>query len=403
MHMFSGRRIFLAVTAAAALFLTGCTAASPTPAATTAAVATPAACTVTPIADLVPSSGSLFGVNLDWGSLTLKNYSAQLGHRPAVAVSFTDLPFTAADRTNVFAAAEQVRGNGGALLLTLEPRSGLATVTPAVVADLAAVLTKVNKEGVPVIVRFAHEMNGSWYAWGEQPTLYVATFRRVALAIHAATPGTAMMWAPNYGGGYPFVGGKYQAKKGTADFRALDTNHDGRVNGSDDPYAPYYPGDDVVDWVGMSLYHWGAKPPWGANTMPEPGKFAAQLTGTYDGTAGDDRAVPNFYQVYGVTHDKPVAISETAALVSTDSGVTAEKAFLIKQAWWRQVFAPSTASEFPRLKMINWFEWDKYEVEVRHRVDWEVTTDPVQRALFTASLPSWLHYASAPKPCTPRR
>jgi soluble lytic murein transglycosylase-like protein len=68
-----------------------------------------------------------------------------------------------------------------------------------------------------------------------------------------------MLWAPNYGGGYPFASGQYNALPGTSDFALLDTNHDGVLNMSDDPYLPYYPGDDAVDWVGMSLYHWGSR------------------------------------------------------------------------------------------------------------------------------------------------
>lgn len=50
-------------------------------------------------------------------------------------------------------------------------------------------------------------------------------------------------------------------------------------------------------------------------------------------------------------------------------------------------------AEFPQLKMINWFEWDKDEIEVKGRVDWTVTRAPGTRAAFTAALPSWLHYA----------
>ncbi|MFP3802582.1 glycosyl hydrolase, partial [Paraburkholderia sp. SIMBA_027] len=72
-----------------------------------------------------------------------------------------------------------------------------------------------NDDGVPVIVRFAHEMNGSWYAWSQQPQKYVAAFQTLAKAVHTLAPGSAMMWAPNYGGGYPFAGGKYEAKPGT--------------------------------------------------------------------------------------------------------------------------------------------------------------------------------------------
>lgn len=48
----------------------------------------------------------------------------------------------------------------------------------------------------------------------------------------------------------------------------------------DDAYAPYYPGDEAVDWVGMPLYHWGSRYPWGENELPEPNKLAEQLLGT---------------------------------------------------------------------------------------------------------------------------
>ena len=64
---------------------------------------------------------------------------------------------------------------------------------------------------------------------------------------------------------------------------------------ADDSYAPYYPGDDAVDWVGMSLYHWGATYPWGENELPEANKFTDQLTGTYVGANGDDSLLPDFY------------------------------------------------------------------------------------------------------------
>lgn len=117
----------------------------------------------------------------------------------------------------------------------------------------------INDQGTPVVLRFAHEMNGSWYPWGQRPTQYIEVFRRVAAAVHQQAPGTAMLWAPNYGGGYPFASGQYNALPGTSDFALLDTNHDGVLNMSDDPYLPHYPGDDAVDWVGMSLYHWGSR------------------------------------------------------------------------------------------------------------------------------------------------
>jgi hypothetical protein len=379
------------LTIAGLAMLSGCA-----PSTSTEPTALPA-CVARTVSEATPADGALFGVNPDWGDRTLGQYANLLGHNPAVAVSFANVPLSAADEENVRAAGEQVRGVGGILLLTLEPQQGLAAVTDTVAADVAALVDDVQQTGAPVIVRFAHEMNGSWYAWGQQPMEYIASFRRVADALRAGAPGSAMMWAPNEGGGYPFVGGSAAAVPGTEAFALLDTDGDGVLTIADDPYAPYYPGDDVVDWVGMSLYHWGAQHPWGANVLPEPEKFALQLTGEYVGTDGDQTAVPDFYGVYGVEHGKPVAIPETAALVVPRGDDAGERA--IKQVWWSQVFSDETATRFPQLRMINWFEWDKDEVEVGERVDWTVLNDPTTRDAFTADLPDWLHFAEAPKPC----
>ena len=161
-------------------------------------------------------------------------------------------------------------------------------------------------------------MNGSWYPWSQQPSAYIKAFQVVADAIHSKAPQSAMLWAPNYGGGYPFKGGQFEIKPESADFKLLDTNQDGQITMSDDPYSPYYPGDAAVDWVGMSLYHWGNAYPWGENEIPEAGKFIAQLTGNYNGLNGDDRAIPDFYEVYYKGHGKPLAIPETAAFYNPD-------------------------------------------------------------------------------------
>ncbi|WP_309126111.1 glycosyl hydrolase [Kocuria sp.] len=342
--------------------------------------------------ELVPEAGALFGVNLDWVDKPLADYALRLGHKPAVSVSFTGFPYDERGHRYLRMAADQIRADGQMMLLTLEPEGGLQTVTEETAQELAADLAEINDSGVPVIVRFAHEMNGSWYAWGQQPVAYVKTYRRVAEAVHERAPGSAMMWAPNYGGGYPFAGGAHEAEPGTEDFAILDTDHDGELTMADDSYAPYYPGDEYVDWVGMSLYHWGDAHPWGENEVPEEGKFLAQLTGTYDGAGGDDTAVPDFYAEYGRDRGKPVSIPETGALYASAVAEGAGE-LEIKQAWWDQVFDSSIPRDFPQLKMINWFEWDKHEVEIDGEVDWTTTNDPAVRAAFTAALPGWLRYA----------
>lgn len=340
---------------------------------------------------VVPEQGALLGVNLDWEAETLAEHRDDLAHAPAVAVQFSDVPYDDATWEHTVGAAGQVEENGGVLLLTLEPHGGLDTMSDAVVDRVAEDLRALNADGVPVVLRFAHEMNGSWYAWGQQPQKYVETFRRVAAAVHERAPGTSMMWAPNYGGGYPFTGGQFAALPGTPDHAALDTDGDGSVTMADDTYLPYFPGDDAVDWVGISLYHWGNQRPWGDNDVTEDGKFLAMLTGTYVGTAGDDAAIPDFYQVYGVEHGHPVAIPETSAIYTPSRDGADELA--VKRAWWRQVFSERTHEEYPQLKMINWFEWAKFEIEIDDDVDWRAAGSPEVRDAFLEDLPSWLRYA----------
>lgn len=83
----------------------------------------------------------------------------------------------------------------------------------------------------PVVIRFAHEMNGSWYPWCEQvngnhPGDYVRAARHVHEVFTAAgARNVTWMWSPNVT--YP----------GAAPLSAL------------------YPGDSYVDWVGLSGYY----------------------------------------------------------------------------------------------------------------------------------------------------
>lgn len=338
------------------------------------------------------TAGTLFGMNLDWANDSVAAVSERLGVTPAAWVQFVAFPLDAAARANLDDFYGQVAAVHGMALVTLEPNGGLASVTDAAITELAALVAAWADRGVPTMVRFAHEMNGSWYAWSQQPSAYVDAFKRVATAVHAATPFASMVWAPNYGAGYPFVGGPFQAAAGTDDFAALDTNHDGTLSTADDPYAPYYPGDDAVDWVGMSLYHWGNAHPWGENEVPEDGAFVARLSGTYTGLNGDETPVPDFYATYADNHDKPMAITETAALYDPAGPGPTERQ--VKEAWWRQAFAPDVRARFPRIRMINWFEWRKDEAEVHRVVDWRMSADPAIAAGLLAEVPpGWLAFA----------
>ena len=330
------------------------------------------------------------GMNLDWGAETVADITSKLGSPPAVVVSFVSFPLTADDVTNLQAAANQARDAGAVLVVTLQPWGGLSSVTDQATADVTRRLAAFGTQGVATIVRFAHEMNGTWYPWSQDPAAYVAAFRRVAEAVHATAPTAAMMWAPNQGEGYPFAGGQYEAKPGSPAAKALDTNGNGRLDPGDDPYAPYWPGAAYVDWVGMSLDHWGTTYPWGANTVPAAGKFAQMISGS---PVAGGVAVPNFYTDYAERYGKPIAIAETAALYRPGEGGAAETA--IKTAWLAQVFSSVTRARFPLLRMVNWFDWRKLETEVNAVVDWRVTANPAVRSAFLAAMTNGFHLGPA--------
>lgn len=47
-------------------------------------------------------------------------------------------------------------------------------------------------------VRYAHEMNGIWFPWAQEPSAYRASFAAVAGWFRAASCGAMMLWAPNW-------------------------------------------------------------------------------------------------------------------------------------------------------------------------------------------------------------
>ncbi len=343
------------------------------------------------LARLEPLFGSYFGVNLDWGVDTVAGITEKLGFSPNVFVHFTHFPLVEPWTGWLDEAVVQIKdqNSGAILLLTLEPHDGLkSSITADALDVLKQRLQVYNDLGVPVLVRFAHEMNGSWYPWGQQPQAYIEAFRAVANVVHQTTK-SAMLWAPNYGGDYPYSGGQYQSTPDLLDFSLLDTNKDGKLDQKDDPYAPYYPGDDVVDWVGVSLYHWGNLYPWYENEISDNNKFVSQLTGRFIGDGGDnEQSTPNFYYLYSESKNKPFAITETAALyLPNESDSSPELERLVKQLWWRQIFSPEVNQIFPNIKMVNWFEWRKSESELGGKiVNWRITGNEALTESFVEDL-----------------
>ena len=97
-------------------------------------------------------------------------------------------------------------------------------------------------------------------------------------------------------------------------------------------------------------------------------------------------------RTYADGHDKPMAIIETAAFYDPALGGPDEAT--LKRAWFAQVFSAETRRAFPRIGMINWFEWRKEEPEVDAVIDWRMAGDPqLGRDLLESVPEGWLLFA----------
>jgi beta-mannanase len=183
----------------------------------------------------------------------------------------------------------------------------------------------VREWGGPLVLRFAHEMNGAWYPWsestnGNRPGEYVAAWRHVHdIFAEAHADNVIWVWSPNVA-----------------------------VPGSR-PVADLYPGDAYVDWVGVDGYNWGISQRSGRWQSFE--ELASE-------TIGDVRAV---------SCGKPLIISEVAS--GEDGGDKAE---------WISGFFDYIAAQ-PDLIGFVWFDYDK-------EADWRISSSERSRDAFVAGL-----------------
>jgi len=258
------------------------------------------------------------------------------------------------------------------LYLTVYPIDGFDVVTDSVIGDLCKVVGDLTKGGRQVFLRYASEMNGPWFKYGQQPTKFLASWKKVADQCRANSDITklALVWAPNSGDGYPWQPTDNPPPLSSfPDGAALDTNGDGNYTIADDPFKPFWPGDDYVDWVGLSIYHYGFTYPWVNNTLPPLGRARDMIAGN----ALLGNKFPSVYEYYCVPpSNKPFMISETGVAYHMEifkgqfanPGVANNPGpgrVAMKQAWWRELFNSSFLTEFPKMKAIGLFEFMKYE------------------------------------------
>ena len=153
--------------------------------------------------------------------------------------------------------------------------------------------------GHPILVRFAHEMNGTWYPWargvdGNNSYRLKAVWRRV-VGIFRTQHATNVqwVWTPN-------------------------------VNtGGDFPFRDLYPGDAWVDWVGFDGFNWAQRGAWNSFT----------------------EIVDNTYEELAKISSRPMIVAEAG---SNESG--GDKAAWVSSALRREI------PYFSRIKAVVWFD-----------------------------------------------
>ncbi|WP_458114310.1 beta-mannanase [Arthrobacter sp. R1-13] len=275
-----------------------------------------------------------FGVSTPGGPLATSELDAVatlVNESPSIVMSYKDFS-QAAPITDLNA----VDARGATSLITWEPWlwSGNGANQPAYALDritagdfdtyIAQWGNALKTWGKPVMLRFAHEMNGNWYPWAEAangngPGDYVAAWRHVHDVV-AATGATNVqwVWAPNvpYWGSTPLTG--------------------------------LYPGAAYVDIVALDGYNWGTSQSWSSWTSPSA-LFGEGLTALRSLAPG-----------------KPIIISETA---SAEAGGS--------KADWNTALVSYLAAQ-PDITGFVWFHHNK-------EVDWRINSSTASaNALATA-------------------
>ena len=283
----------------------------------------------------VSSERLRFGVSTPGGPLAsaeLDAVATLVNESPSIVLSYKDFSQAAP-----IADLNAVDARGATSLVTWEPWlwSGNGANQPAYSLDRIAAGdfdayisqwgTALASWGKPVMLRFAHEMNGNWYPWAESangngPGDYVAAWRHVHDVV-AATGATNVqwVWAPNV----PYWGST--------------------------PLAGLYPGAGYVDVVALDGYNWGTSQGWSSWTSP------SALFG--DGLS----------QLRSLAPGKQILVTETA---SAEAGGS--------KADWNTALV-SYLNAQPDVTGFVWFHHNK-------EVDWRINSTTASANALTAAL-----------------
>lgn len=282
----------------------------------------------------ISSAALRFGVATPGGPLAsseLDEVATVAGEIPSIVMSYKDFlqspPITELDA---------VRSRGATPLVTWEPWAwgggvdqpayALARITAG---DFDAYISQWGQSlaawGHPVMLRFAHEMNGNWYPWaegvnGNQTGEYLAAWRHVHDVVAATGASNVQwVWSPNV----PYWG--------STDLAGL------------------FPGAGYVDIVALDGYNWGTSQTWSSWVSPV------------------DLFAPGISQLRTLAPGKPVLIAETA---SSELGGS--------KASWNTDLVSYLAAQTDVVGFV-WFHMQK-------ETDWRINSSDSSASAFKSAL-----------------
>lgn len=206
--------------------------------------------------------------------------------------------------------------------IALEPNIGLEYVKDN--AYLNKLAEELGRTGTPIFLRFASEMNGDWLAWHGDPKLYIEKFRLVAQKMKEKAPNVAMVWCP------------YATPLG--------------------PVQSYYPGDDVVDWVGVNIYNV---------------TYFNQNSKTPAANVGPTELLDPIYKWYSAK--KPIIIGEYGATHYSALEGLSQPDFAI--GCIRALYG-ALPRRYPRVKAVCYFNTNNLDLEHARNNNYAVTQNP---------------------------
>jgi hypothetical protein len=225
--------------------------------------------------------------------------------------------------------ATRAKEAGAALQIAWEPSGGLDEVVDN--DHLRSWARAAKATGIPIFLRYASEMNGNWVPWHGDKAKYIEKFRLVHDVMAQEAPNVAMVWSP---GDVPVY-----------------SMHE------------YYPGDDYVDWVGVSLY-------------VEPYENGDPNQANMKGTSPVER-LDDLYRTYA--DRKPLMLSEAGVphyARIADESVTDWALMNLSRLY------EVMPHKYPRLKSITFFNVDAVNTLAKN--NYLLSSEPAMKKAYTS-------------------